>query len=132
MATKPTTVEDSTRKPNGSVVNSQELVFPQDEHGFTSMLRKEGVRAVGRIGGDPERLNVFKATLRVLAQHADTKLKHQQTERQMDLDTAQKIVDSERERALADQQGEIARLTRDRDALDATLAAKVAEATGAE
>lgn len=133
MANKPTTVteEDTGRKPNGAVINQRELVFPQDDTGFTTLLRKEGTRAVGRIGGDPKRLAVFKATLRVLAQHAETKIKHQQEVRAQQVVQAEELVKAERARAEKDRVEEVARLERNIAALTATKDAKVAEAPDA-
>lgn len=135
MAKQPTTVNADTppvRTPDGKHVNSTALVFPLDETGFTSMLRKEGVRAVGRIGGDPARMAIFKATLRVLAEHAGVKLVHQQTVRKQDIARAEKIVEAEAARAETDRVREIARLRGQAEALEATIAGKVAEAPNAE
>lgn len=53
--------------------NSAAIDWPVDIHGFTSLLRKEGVRAVGRIKNDDEKLQLFLRTLHILAGHAKAK-----------------------------------------------------------
>lgn len=53
--------------------NSAAIDWPVDIHGFTSLLRKEGVRAVGRIKNDDEKLQLFLRTLQILAGHAKAK-----------------------------------------------------------
>lgn len=43
--------------------------FPQDVWGFTSELRKAGIRAGQAIRGDAEKLSLYLAHLRILALH---------------------------------------------------------------
>lgn len=57
------------RKVSGDVSNPTFIEWPFDPYGTTSMLRKEGVRAIGRVFGDPDKAEVVMATLQCLAQH---------------------------------------------------------------
>lgn len=105
---KPTTVD--TRKPVGDVSNPRNIVWPFDKHGFTTMLRKEGARAVGRIKGDPAKLEVFLDTLRVLGAHAHAKIADQQEDKELKLLAIENRRKAEYARSLEDQKAEVARL----------------------
>lgn len=48
--------------------------FPRDPWGFTSELRKVGLRAASSIRGNDEKHKLFLDTIRVLAQHALARL----------------------------------------------------------
>ena len=124
MATKePTTVE---RKINGKTTNARMIEFPYDQHGFTTLLRKEGVRAAGRITGDPEKLDVFLQTLRVLGEHAKTKIEDQKREAAMAAAAAENREKAAYARALADQKAEVLRLKGLLKAAEAAVTAKEA------
>lgn len=88
MATKaPTTVnpeveavveqEAPERKVSGDVSNPTFIDWPHDPFGFTSMLRKEGVRAIGRVSGNPEKAEIVLGTLQCLAQHLKARVPDQ-------------------------------------------------------
>lgn len=48
--------------------------FPRDQWGFTSELRKAGLRAASAVRGDDEKHKLFLDTIRILAQHALARL----------------------------------------------------------
>lgn len=48
--------------------------FPTDPWGFTSELRKAGLRSAARVKGDPEKQALFLATLRTLALHSQARV----------------------------------------------------------
>lgn len=102
MAEKSTTIKVGT--------NPLNLEWPQDQYGITSMLKKEGVRAVGRLNGDDTKLDVFLGTVRLLVQYA--KEKHAEQTR-VNAARATEVADYQRvdrERAEAMRQSSIARL----------------------
>lgn len=109
MATtdEPTTV---ARTVSGKYVNPRDLEFPFDPHGFTSMLRKEGVRAVGRIKGDDAKLKVLLETLKVIGEHAKAKIVDQKREAQQTATAQKNRADAVYARKLADQKREVKRL----------------------
>lgn len=124
MATKePTTV---ARTVNGKVTNPRSIEWPHDEYGFTTLLRKEGVRAVGRIKGDPAKLEVLLLSLRTIGEHAKAKI----TDQQKDADqTAAAVANREAAhyaRSLSDQKAEVARLRAALVSAEAAVAAKEA------
>jgi hypothetical protein len=105
MATeKPTTVV------NGKVSNPRDIVWPVDPWGFTSMLKKEGVRAVGRIKGHDEKMDIFLHTLRALGEHAKTKIADQKADAEKTAAAIQNRIDAMYARSLADQKAEVKRL----------------------
>lgn len=59
------------------IVNSQKLPWPQDTAGITSRFKREACRAVGRMGGKPERLAMIKEVLEVISTYADDKFEYQ-------------------------------------------------------
>jgi hypothetical protein len=130
MADKPTTVTATAptgRVPFGKTSNPTDLVFPVDSTGFTTVLRKEGARAVGRIGGDPARLEVYLKTLRVLGDHAKTKLEAQKAGKAA---VAKAVADRAAEAALSaaqDEADEVIRLEAVIASATADLAARKAE-----
>lgn len=122
MAKEPTTV---AREVTGKVTNPVNIQWPHDPHGFTTMLRKEGVRAVGRIFGDAEKLAIFISTLKVLGDHAKTKLEDQRiTVKRSEAAVANRRA-AEYERSEADKRAEVARLKRLLAAAEAQVEAKV-------
>lgn len=124
MATKePTTVE---REVNGKTHNPRLIEFPYDQFGFTTMLRKEGVRAVGRIKGDKAKMDVFLQTLRVLGDHAKAKIADQSKDAEMAAAAAANREKAAYARSLADQKAEVARLKRLLKSAEAAVAAKEA------
>ncbi len=116
---EPTTVE---RVVTGKVINPREIEWPLDEFGITSMLRKEGVRAVGRIKGDPAKLNTFLVTLKLLGEHAKTKLADQQAEIAAALVDAERVQQEVYAREEADKKAEVERLEKALDRAKADLA----------
>lgn len=54
--------------------NPTKVEFPRDQWGMTTDLRKYGLLAAGRVRGDQAKLDLFLATLRLLAQHAMARL----------------------------------------------------------
>jgi hypothetical protein len=130
----PTTVTE--RKPNGKFTNVRDLVWPHDEYGFTSMLRKEGARAIGRIKGDPKKLEVLIQSLRVLADHATTKAADQKVVVSAQVQAAEQRAIEAEAAALAQQRAEVERLRGVLVSAEAELAAKEpapeADAAGGE
>lgn len=49
--------------------------FPRDTWGFTTELRKAGLKAASSVRGNADKQALFIATLRVLAQHATARVK---------------------------------------------------------
>lgn len=123
---KPTTVTKD-RAINGKVTNPRDIEFPFDKYGFTTLLRKEGVRAVGRIKADPAKLEVFKNTLRVLAHHADAKFKDQHADAKSRADAEKARVEEMKARNKADQEREIGRIEKMLDSMKANLKAQMGE-----
>lgn len=113
MADKSTTVTDKQEVPS----NPLAVEWPQDPAGITSMLRKEGTRAAGRVNGKKDKLALLIQTLDVLKDHAVARYKAQkQIEKQADK-AAQSRAAREAERAekfrlaqVARYQAELARL----------------------
>lgn len=125
MATKePTTVE--APKANGKVTNPRDIVWPFDTWGFTSMLRKEGVRAIGRIKGHDEKMDIFLHTLKALGEHAKAKIGDQKKAIARDEAAAKNRQEAMYARSLADQKAEVARLKRLLASAEAAVAAKEA------
>lgn len=105
-------------KPNtvtvtGKVVNVCDIVWPQDTYGVTSMLKKEGARAIGRIKGDEDKLAVVMETLKCLAQHAQTKMDEQKRQRERQIAAAENMRLAEEARRKADSKAEVARLEKE-------------------
>ncbi len=59
-------------------INASKIDWPQDRVGMTSRLKREGCRAIGRMGGDTAAFDVVMGVIRILAQHAKDKLQEQQ------------------------------------------------------
>jgi len=57
--------------------NSAKLPWGQDKQGITLLLRREGSRAIGRMGGRPERLALVIETLEILTEYAKVKFEFQ-------------------------------------------------------
>lgn len=122
---KPTTVETpAERTVTGNVTNPREIEFPFDQHGFTTLLRKEGVRAVGRIKGDREKLSVFISTLKVLGEYSKAKLEAQEAEKAQMLQAVENRAAADAVRDLADTEAEVSRLAQLLESAKASLAAK--------
>lgn len=74
MTDKSTTVSaDKPKVPS----NPNAVEWPSDPMGITSMFKKEGVRASGRVNGHKDKLKLFLATLDVLREHAIERYKAQ-------------------------------------------------------
>lgn len=58
--------------------NPAKIDWPTDKAGITGRLKREGCRAIGRISGDSDNLDIVMNVLRILAQHAKDKLAEQQ------------------------------------------------------
>lgn len=130
MATKePTTVE---REVSGKFTNPRDLQWPHDNFGFTSMTRKEGARAIGRIKGDPQKLDVFLQTLRVLAEHAKAKIEDQQKHAARTAAATRNREAAEYARSVAEQEAEVSRLEKLLRSAKEAVAAKKAMPKGTE
>jgi len=68
-------VVDAIREKVGT--NSAKLPWPQDRNGTTLMLRREGARSIGRIGGREDRLALVLETLEILRMYAIEKYEAQ-------------------------------------------------------
>jgi hypothetical protein len=130
MTKQSTTVKD--RAVSGKHTNPSNLQWPADRHGFTAMLRKEGVRAVGRMAANDDNYEVFMKTLRVLADHAGVKLEHQKDMREAAVIRSAKISASDALRIEDDRQREIKRLKAVIASSEADLAGKLAHPSEAE
>ena len=74
MTDKSTTVSaDKPKVPS----NPNAVEWPSDPMGITSMFKKEGVRASGRVNGHKDKLKLFLSTLDVLREHAIERYKAQ-------------------------------------------------------
>lgn len=58
--------------------NSLALDWPQDLYGITQQLKREGCRAIGRMGGDSNNYELVMSVLKTLAAHAKAKLAEQE------------------------------------------------------
>ncbi len=74
-----TKAKKTTKTP---VLHAHKLKLPTDPQGFSGNLRRELARAVGRIGGDDERLASFIETLEVFKDFAVNKTQAQKDELQ--------------------------------------------------
>jgi len=73
---KSTTVAPKSEAPKkDEFANAATLQFPVDRMGITSLLRKEGVRAIGRIKGNKAKLKLVILVLDVLKKHAVARYK---------------------------------------------------------
>lgn len=54
-----------------AVTNPLKLVFPQDRAGITPGMRREVARTIGRVKGDPAKMEIFRETLAVLAKYGE-------------------------------------------------------------
>jgi hypothetical protein len=109
-----------------SETNPSKLPWPQDRVGMTTQLKREGCRAIGRMGGKPENFDTVMSVLRVLAHHAEAKLEAQRSGREdAVLSLAVKRADQEK---VNDQNamGMENALHRQRDALDLRIKAMAA------
>lgn len=61
--------------------NPLEIKWPQDQFGNLTALRREGLRAVERMYGNQEKLDVLMRTLRTLAVHAQSRFDRQKAAR---------------------------------------------------
>lgn len=121
MATKkPTTVV------NGKVSNARDIVWPFDQWGFTSMLRKEGVRAIGRIKGNDAKMDILIHTLKALGEHAKAKVGEQKKDIAKSEAAAKNREAAIYARSLADQKAEVERLKKLLASAEAAVAAKEA------
>ena len=115
-----------------SATNPSKLPWPQDRVGMTSQLKREGCRAIGRMGGDPTNFDTVMSVLRVLARHAQAKLEEQRTSRASSvLNLAVKRADQEAANDQATMRTENS-LNRQRDALDLRIAALASRKADAE
>jgi hypothetical protein len=73
------TVEQATAIREKVGTNSAKLPWPQDRGGITSLLRREGARAIGRIGGREDRLELVLEVLDILREYAIEKYEFQRT-----------------------------------------------------
>ena len=108
MAHTPTTIEEAKVSSN-----PEQVVFPVDETGFTSLFKKEAVRTIGRIAGNDDKYAVFVATLRVLAKHAAAKMEVQKDHLAQELQAIEDRVAVEVARRAADEAAHIARMKAD-------------------
>lgn len=72
--------EDTEAPVNPVSANPAQVEWPTDQWGMTAELRKSGLRAAGSCRGNQEKLDLFLATLRVLAQHALARLESDRAE----------------------------------------------------
>lgn len=133
MATKKqTTVNQETKTEvpavvvDGKTPNPRKIVWPHDTYGITSMFRKEGVRAIGRIRGDKAKYETFKATMRALLEHAEQRFENDVAYSKARAAARKVKQDAEYARSLADQEAEVARLERLLASAQAQVAAKKA------
>lgn len=120
MAKAPTTV---ARDVTGKVTNPLDIQWPQDEYGFTTMLRKEGARAIGRIQGDATKMRVLLDTLEVLRDHAEAKLADHVNEVARNKAASDNIRAAAEARAEADRKEQVKRAEADLVAAQARLEA---------
>ena len=129
MGNEPTTVNQTVptkREVSGAVVNPRAIEFPFDKHGFTTVLRKEGVRAIGRIKGDADKFDVLIHTLKVLGEHAKIKKADHVKRMKADAEATAAAHLADEERRLVDAKAHAVKLRN--DAVRAGEAADVAEA----
>ncbi len=86
MTNKSTTVkpvveikEEVVAKP-APILHEHKLVLPSDPGGFSSNMRREIARAVGRIAGDEVKLQSFLGTLEIFSDFAKNKAEQQRND----------------------------------------------------
>ena len=57
--------------------NPNAVVFPGDKYGITGVIRREGLRAAGRVNGDEAKLRTLVGTLDTLRAHTIARYKKQ-------------------------------------------------------
>ena len=57
--------------------NPNAVVFGRDEYGITSVVKREGLRAAGRVNGDVDKLKTLVTVLETLKEHAVARYKAQ-------------------------------------------------------
>lgn len=123
---------EAETKPAANTIpaNPAAIVWPQDRYGLTTLLKKEGLRAAGRVKGDPSKLDEYLAVLRVLAGHAKARC-------EADREAAQKaqarsVAAAKRQRLQEAQRAERTAAELRQAAQNAEAQAKLAEARAAE
>tara|TARA_Y100000296_G_scaffold66371_1_gene78401 strand:+ start:33256 stop:33801 length:546 start_codon:yes stop_codon:yes gene_type:complete len=125
MAKESTTVTDKKSVPS----NPMDVEWPQDVAGFSTMLRKEGVRAAGRVNGKKDKLSLLIETLDTLKAHAVSRYKAQkEIEAQADRSAEQRAI-REAERAERFRQQQIAKYRAEVERLEGAHAELTGEAT---
>ena len=111
---EPTTVTPEVVAPartiSGEVSNPTLIDWPHDPHGFTTVLRKEGVRAIGRVNGNAEKAEIVIATLQCLAQHLKVRVPDQVAAIEKRLDAAANREAAEVHLSVADAKRRVARV----------------------
>lgn len=98
------------RTVSGDFSNPGLIEWPFDQYGFTTVLRKEGVRAIGRVNGNPEKAEVLLGTLQVLAQHLKARVPDQQAAIEQVVAAAENRAAAEQHLTLADARRKVERI----------------------
>lgn len=88
--------------------NPNAVEFERDQYGITSNLKREGLRAAGRVAGDEQKLRTLVKALEVLREHAIARYKAQLTIRKHTSDAAIQRDKAERERNEKDRKRSLA------------------------
>ena len=114
---------EQTRPSDGNTSNPRKIQWPLDTFGFTTLLRKEGVRAIGRIKGHEQKYRIFAETLQTLASHAKAKYAGQQASTEIALARVEARVVEEAVREIGAKRRKIERLRAELAKAEADLAA---------
>lgn len=83
--------------------------WPRDIYGITSGLRREIARTVGRLNGDPQKLEVFMGTLKAGAKWAQSRMEVHNAIKARRVENANVLIAAETQQREADDNRTIAR-----------------------
>lgn len=78
--------------------NPNAVEFERDQYGITQTLKREGLRAAGRVAGDEQKLRTLVGVLDVLREHAIARYKAQVKIKTEITDAAKQRAKAEKER----------------------------------
>ncbi len=92
------------------ITNPTKLPFPADKYGITSAYKREAARTIGRIMGDPARLEMFLEVTNVLVEYAHAKFEQQTQTKELNANKRAADLEAARKEATARAKAKVARL----------------------